>query len=251
MTFKHTVIIPSRYGSKRFNGKPLALVAGKPMIQRVYEQAIQSNAIKNVWIATDDDRIFNTVKDFGGKAIKTSSNLRSGTDRVAQAAEILNLNARDIIINIQGDQPVFHPECMDQLLMPFKKNPDLLMSTLAVKIVDPRELTDVSAVKVVFDKNGHALYFSRSLIPFNRDKAPHADVYKHLGFYAYKKHFLDNISGLPAGRLEKLEKLEQLRVLEHGYKIGVAVTGHDSLSVDVPEDIKAVESLLLKNDSIN
>ena len=251
MTLKHTVIIPSRYGSKRFNGKPLAMVAGKPMIQRVYEQALQAKNIENVWVATDDDRIFNTVKDFGGKAIKTSSSLRSGTDRVAQATEKLNLKSRDIVINIQGDQPVFHPESIDQLIAPFEKDKNLLMSTLAVKIVDTREFNAASAVKVVFDKNGHALYFSRSLIPFNRDKAAHAYVYKHLGFYAYKKHFLDTISELPAGRLENLEKLEQLRVLEHGYKIGVAVTSHDSLSVDVPEDIKAVESLLLKNDSIN
>jgi len=237
-------IIPSRFGSKRFRGKPLALIKNKPMIQWVYEQAKNAKTIDQVVVATDDERIFDTVNSFGGKVLMTSSSLRSGTDRVAQAADLLNTGPDEIIVNIQGDQPLFHPECLDQMTDPFRKNPDIQMSTLAFQIIDKQEITNPSDVKVTFDNTGMALYFSRSRIPFPRDNDADAVFYKHLGFYAYRKNFLDVISTLEDTPLENTEKLEQLRVLEHGYRIKVVLTQHDSQSVDMPEDIKKIEATL-------
>ena len=235
-------VIPSRYGSKRFNGKPLALVAGKPMIQRVYEQAAKARSIDRVMVATDDDRIYDIVTAFGGEAVMTSSTLRSGTDRVWEACRQLSMGEDEVIINIQGDQPVFSPECLDQLTAPFDTDNTLGMSTLAVEITDPRELTDPSAVKVVFDRQGTALYFSRSQVPFPRDGKALTPTYRHLGFYAYRKSFLETFSGLGKSVLEDTEKLEQLRVLEYGYGIKVVVTSHDSPSVDVMDDIHRIEA---------
>ena len=239
-------IIPSRYGSSRFEGKPLALVAGIPMIQRVYEQAQKSKAVSRTIVATDDERIFNAVEAFGGHAVMTSDDCRSGTDRVAQTADMLNLKSDDIIVNIQGDQPVFNPLTIDEMISPFADDPDLAMSTLAFKIKDVREITDPKDVKVTFDNNGFAMYFSRAQIPYPRDRETKADFYKHLGFYAYKKSFLDKLVSLPTGTCEHIEKLEQLRVLEFGYQIKVVITEHDSLEIDLPEDIKRIEAALLK-----
>ncbi|MBF0411509.1 MAG: 3-deoxy-manno-octulosonate cytidylyltransferase [Desulfamplus sp.] len=238
---KITAIIPSRYGSKRFEGKPLANVAGKTMIQRVYEQALKADNIETVLVATDDERIFKAVENFGGKAILTDSSLRSGTDRVAQAANLLNLPDDAIVVNIQGDQPVFNPVCINQMVAPFVSEQGVYMSTLACKITNPREITDPKDVKVVMDKDGYALYFSRAQIPFPRDLETSVDYYKHLGFYAYKKSFLDVAAPLDEGYLEKIEKLEQLRVLEYGYRIRLLITEHDSLEVDIPEDILRIE----------
>ena len=239
-----TAVIPSRYGSSRFEGKPLALVAGKPMIQRVYEQAQKSKAVSKTIVATDDKRIFDAVKAFGGKAVMTSDRCRSGTDRVAQTADILDLDPDDIIINIQGDQPIFNPETLEEMIAPFENDPGLVMSTLAFKIQDKREITDPKDVKVTFDKNKFAMYFSRAQIPFPRDKDTNAEFYKHLGFYAYKKKFLDKLVNLPTGTCEHIEKLEQLRVLEFGYKIKVVITQYDSPEIDLPEDIKRIEAKL-------
>ncbi|OGR24327.1 MAG: 3-deoxy-manno-octulosonate cytidylyltransferase [Desulfobacterales bacterium RIFOXYA12_FULL_46_15] len=238
-------VIPSRYGSSRFEGKPLAMIAGKPMIQRVYEQAKKSAVVTHVVVATDDERIANAVTGFGGHAVMTSANCRSGTDRVAETSGILGLQPDDIIINIQGDQPFFNPLTIDELLSPFACDPDLLMSTLAFKIVDEREIKDPKDVKVTFDKNGFALYFSRAQIPFPRDRETKADFYKHLGFYAYKKKFLDTLVSLPTGVCENIEKLEQLRVLEYGYRIKVVITPHDSPEIDLPIDLKRIETRLL------
>lgn len=239
-----TAVIPSRYGSSRFEGKPLALVAGKPMIQRVYEQAQKSKAVSKTIVATDDKRIFDAVKAFGGKAVMTSDRCRSGTDRVAHTADILNLDPDDIIINIQGDQPIFNPETLEEMIAPFENDPGLVMSTLAFKIQDKREITDPKDVKVTFDKNKFAMYFSRAQIPFPRDKDTNTEFYKHLGFYAYKKKFLDKLVNLPTGTCEHIEKLEQLRVLEFGYKIKVVITQYDSPEIDLPEDIKRIEAKL-------
>ena len=239
-----TAVIPSRYGSSRFEGKPLALVAGKPMIQRVYEQAQKSKAVSKTIVATDDKRIFDAVKAFGGEAVMTSNKCRSGTDRVAQTADILNLDPDDIIINIQGDQPIFNPETLEEMIAPFENDPGLVMTTLAFKIRDKREITDPKDVKVTFDKNKFAMYFSRAQIPFPRDKDTNAEFYKHLGFYAYKKKFLDKLVNLPTGTCEHIEKLEQLRVLEFGYKIKVVITQYDSPEIDLPEDIKRIEAKL-------
>ncbi len=237
-------IIPSRYGSSRFQGKPLALVAGKSMIQRVYEQAQKSAAVTRTVVATDDSRIFKAVKAFGGEAVMTSDTCRSGTDRVAQTAGILGLGDHEIIVNIQGDQPIFNPLTLDDLIQPFTLDPDLAMSTLAFKIQDTQEITDPKDVKVTFDRNGFALYFSRAQIPYPRDGQTDVDFYKHLGFYAYKKSFLDTIVTLPTGTCENVEKLEQLRVLEFGFKIKVVITAYDSPEVDLPRDIERIEALL-------
>lgn len=251
---KITAIIPSRYGSSRFKGKPLASVAGKPMIQRVYEQALKADNIDTVVVATDDGRIVRAVEQFGGKALLTDSTLRSGTDRVAQAANLLGLSACDIVVNIQGDQPLFDPICINEMVAPFATDKELMMSTLACRITTPREITDPKDVKVVLDRERYALYFSRAQIPFPRDgrdvdgfpcdgEKP-VDYYKHLGFYSYRKSFLDLFATLNEGYLEKIEKLEQLRALEHGYRIKVVVTEHDSPEVDIPEDIFRINKAL-------
>lgn len=245
-----TAIIPSRWGSSRFEGKPLALVAGIPMIQRVCQQAGKSDTVTRVVVATDDTRIFQAVDAFGGEAVMTSGTLRSGTDRVARTADLLDLPPDEIVINIQGDQPVFVPRVLDELIAPFESDPDLLMSTLAYKIHDPREITDPKDVKVCFDRNGFALYFSRAQIPYPRDNQPHAVFYKHLGFYAYTKSFLDIFVSLPTGRCEEVEKLEQLRALEFGYPIKVVVTEFDSPEIDLPEDIKRMEKTLLQSKNL-
>ncbi len=240
-------VIPARYGSSRLEGKPLALIAGKSMIQRVYEQTQKSKVVTRTIVATDDDRIVKEVKAFGGNAVMTSDSCRSGTDRVAETADILKLAPDDIIVNIQGDQPVFNPLTIDELILPFSKDKDLLMSTLAFKIQDKREITDPKDVKVTLDNNGFALYFSRAQIPYPRDNDTNVDYYKHLGFYAYTKQFLDKLVSLPSGSCEQIEKLEQLRVLEFGYKIKVVITEYDSPEIDLPEDIKRIETKLLKN----
>lgn len=241
-----TAVIPSRYASSRFPGKPLAMIAGKPMLQRVYELAQSSKCVTTTVVATDDQRIMDAVNAFGGQALMTSDHCRSGTDRVAEASEQLQLAADDIVINIQGDQPNFFPQVLDELISPFQDDQDLLMSTLAFQIIDEREITDPKDVKVTFDTSGSAMYFSRAQIPFPRDKDSDVAYFKHLGFYAYKKKFLDRLVKLPTGTCEEIEKLEQLRVLEFGYKIRVVVTAHDSLEIDLPEDIQRVEAKLRK-----
>jgi 3-deoxy-manno-octulosonate cytidylyltransferase (CMP-KDO synthetase) len=237
-------VIPSRYGSSRLQGKPLIPIAGRPMIQRVYEQAKKSQLVTDVWVATDDDRIVKAVEAFGGNAVMTSDTCRSGTDRVAETATLLKLAPDDIVINIQGDQPVFDPRSLTDLIAPFDQDPTVEMTTLAFKIRNLREITDPKDVKVVFDTRGQALYFSRAQIPFPRDAGTPTDYFKHLGFYAYKKSFLDRFVALPTGRCESVEKLEQLRALEHGFSIHVAVTAFDSPEIDLPEDIRRVEKVL-------
>ncbi len=265
-------IIPSRFGSTRFKGKPLALIAGKPMIQRVYEQAERSKSVSKVVVATDDKKIFEMVKSFNGQVVMTSSDLRSGTDRVAKAADLIELESDEIIVNIQGDQPVFNSTIIDELVLPFKQDNKIEMATLACKIQNQNdknnnnnnnkvanEILDPKNVKVIFDKNMFAIYFSRAQIPFSRDINTRdintrnintsnidtkVDYYKHLGFYAYKKKFLTKISNLESGKYENIEKLEQLRVLEAGYKIKVSITKDDAPGVDVPHDIKKIENYL-------
>ncbi len=246
---KIIAIIPSRYDSSRFQGKPLALIAGKPMVEHVYTRVWRAKLVEEVIVATDDDRIFNAVSKIGGKVLITSAANRSGTDRLAEAAEKMNLDADDLIVNIQGDQPLLNPHSIDDLVQPFLTADDnhdemIEMSTLAFKIVNKQEITNPKDVKVVFDGLGFALYFSRSPIPCGRDASDHFATYKHLGFYAYKRHFLDTFRKLPTGRLENIEKLEQLRVLEHGHSIKVVITPHDSPEVDLPEDIARIEKLL-------
>ena len=239
-----TAIIPSRFGSARFKGKPLALICGKPMIQRVYEQALKAKNISRVVVATDDSKIFDMVKSFDGEVVMTSDILRSGTDRVAEAANILGLNTDEIVVNIQGDQPTFNSNVLDELILPFSEDKNIDMATLAFKIINKEEITNPKDVKVIFDQNNFAIYFSRAQIPYPRDNDSTTDYYKHLGFYAYKKSFLDTISTLESGNYENIEKLELLRVLEAGFKIKISVTEYDAPGVDIPEDIKKVEQYL-------
>jgi len=237
-------IIPSRYGSTRFSGKPLALISGMSMIERTYRQADRATRVTDVMVATDDERIVRAVKGFGGEAVMTSPENRSGTDRVAEAAEKMGLADNDIVINVQGDQPAFCPISLNDVAAPFQKNPDLGMSTLSYKIRNKDEITDPVDCKVTFDNNGYALYFSRSPLPCARDAGTVFDTYKHLGIYAYTRHFLEVFRKLPTGRLEEIEKLEQIRALEHGYKIMTVVTDYDSPEVDLPGDIPWVEKYI-------
>jgi len=238
------VFIPSRFGSTRFEGKPLHPIHGKPMIQHVYERSRAASRVDEVLVATDDERIVAAVEAFGGRAVMTSDQNRSGTDRIAEAAQIIGLDPDDIVINVQGDQPLMDPRCLDELVAPFYAEQGLDMSTLAYKIVRAREITDPKDVKVTFDNQGYALYFSRASIPLARDPETRHDTFKHLGFYAYTRNFLEIYRNLEEGTLEAVEKLEQLRVLEHGYRIKVVVTPHDSPEVDLPEDIVRIERLM-------
>jgi 3-deoxy-manno-octulosonate cytidylyltransferase (CMP-KDO synthetase) len=244
---KVAVIIPSRYGSTRFDGKPLALIAGKPMIQRVYERAVQAEKVTEVVVATDDRRIVDAVENFGGRAVMTSEANRSGTDRAAEAAKQIGLSPNDIVINVQGDQPLIDPVCLNEVVDPFFPDSGVEMSTLAFAIIRKEEITNPKDVKVTFDNDGFALYFSRSTIPFDRDGDSRFDIYKHLGVYAYTRSFLEKFRSLPEGRLEKIEKLEQLRALEHGHRIKVVITGSDSPEVDLPEDIARIEKLMFND----
>ena len=242
---KIVAVIPARYQSKRFHGKPLALIAGKPMIQHVVQQTKACPEVDEIYVATDDQRIYECVRGFGGTAIMTSENHQSGTDRIAEAVETIHCADRDIVVNIQGDQPIFQPSMLTDLIQALIKNPTIPMSTLMHKIRDDKELHDTNKVKVVVDINGCALYFSRSPIPFYRDETSKKTFhYKHLGLYAYRKEFLLAFTKLSYGLLEHAEKLEQLRALEHGFKIKVVETIFDSIEVDTPEDIKQVEQNL-------
>jgi 3-deoxy-manno-octulosonate cytidylyltransferase (CMP-KDO synthetase) len=242
------VIIPSRYGSSRFDGKPLAAICGQPMIEWVFRRASQAQCVDDVFVATDDDRIRRAVTAFGGKTIMTAADCRSGTDRVAEAAQRLDLDGTDVVVNIQGDQPLVDPRCFDAVVQPFYDDPDLKMSTLAFAIADPREITDPKDVKVVFDNRGDALFFSRATIPWGRDGIGGYTFYKHLGVYAYTRHFLERFRNLAPGRLEEIEKLEQLRAMEHGYRIRVVVTPYDSPEVDLPVDVQRIEAKMAAAD---
>jgi len=241
---KIIALIPARFDSKRFPGKALADIVGKPMIQRVYEQATKSNIVDDVYVATDSKAIFAAITDIGGKAIMTGSQCSSGTDRVAEAARTLNLDEDDIVINIQGDQPLLQPECLNELVQPFYNTTGLPMATLANCLEDEEAINDPNNVKVIIDINGYAIYFSRATIPYDRDKKEKVQYYKHLGIYAYSNAFLQEFTKLPNAPLEDIEKLEQLRAIHHGHRIGITITTFDSPSVDDAADIAKVESLL-------
>ena len=241
---KIVCVIPSRYQSSRFPGKPLADLCGKPMIQHVYERALHAGDVSFAIVATDDERIFKAVEGFGGKAVMTAAALRSGTDRIAAAVEDIGLAEDDIVVNIQGDQPLFEPDQIDEVVAPLLADASIQMSTLIYRIIRDEEISHPNAVKVAFDHNGFALYFSRATIPFVRDKGKKADYFKHHGIYAYRRDFLRIFSGLPDGTLENLESLEQLRALEYGYRIKVVETAHDSVEVDTPEELARVGRII-------
>jgi len=240
-------VIPARYGSTRFPGKPLALIAGKPMIQRVYECAREAQAIDEVIVATDDERIADVVAGFGGRAVMTSSEHQTGTDRIAEA--IRNMPG-EIILNVQGDEPLLPVEVLDGLVQAMK-NSAADMGTVAVPFgLTQRDPGDPNAVKVVIGAQGYALYFSRALIPFDRAGSCAVEPLLHWGLYAYRRDFLERFVGWPRGRLEACEMLEQLRALENGARIMVVITEHQSAGVDVPEDVTRVEALLREREAL-
>jgi 3-deoxy-manno-octulosonate cytidylyltransferase (CMP-KDO synthetase) len=239
-------VIPARYASTRLPGKPLAPIAGKPMIQHVCERVQQAERVNRVVVATDDSRIVEAVRGFGGEAVMTRSDHRSGSERVAEVAVQI---PADIYVNVQGDEPLIEPAAVDALVEAMTSDDEeesVLVGTLCVPISNPADIMDPNIVKVALDFQGDALYFSRAPIPWVRDEAHrvHARHLKHLGIYAYRRAPLLEFPTLPPGELEKLEQLEQLRFLENGYKIRVAETSFDSVSVDVPGDIARVEALL-------
>lgn len=242
-------IIPARYQSSRFPGKPLANICGHPMIEWVYRRAEAAGVFSRVLVATDDARIQSVVEDFGGNAEITPSELPSGTDRVAFLAK--NLNA-DIFVNLQGDEPLISPQVLKKVCEPFS-DPMVRMSTPVKKVSDVAALADPNLVRVAVDRNGDALYFSRSVIPYLRDETEQKswmtkfDFLQHIGIYAYRKNFLLKLTELPVGKLESAEKLEQLRVLENGYKIRTVLTDYVSVSVDTRGDLEQVTKYIETN----
>lgn len=238
-------IIPARYASTRFPGKPLALLGGKPVIQRVYEQV--SKALKHVCVATDDERIFDTVKGFGGNVVMTRADHKSGTDRIEEAYNKIGKPYK-VVINIQGDEPFIHPEQIVSIMHCFDDSTTEI-ATLGKRFDSMESVKNPNSPKIVVDNRGFAMYFSRSVIPFIRgveekDWLEHYPFLKHLGLYAYRSEVLKAITALPQSSLEKAESLEQLRWLQNGYRIRVAETEFETVGIDTPADLKRAESLL-------
>ena len=242
---KFMAIIPARYASTRFPGKPLAVLGGKTVIQRVYEQV--SSLLDEVYVATDDERIFQTVEAFGGRAVMTRTDHKSGTDRIEEAAEKIGSQA-DVIINVQGDEPFIQPSQIKTLMQLFDA-PETQIGTLGKRFENIEGVENPNSPKIVTDNRGFALYFSRSPIPFVRGKErsewlANYPFLKHLGIYAYRREVLREVTQLPQGNLEKAESLEQLRWLENGYRIRVGLTDVETVGIDTPEDLKRAEEFL-------
>ena len=242
---KVVVVIPARYGSTRLPGKPLALLAGKTMIQRVYERAKLAQRADQVIVATDDERIVKAVEEFGGEARMTRRDHRTGTERVAEVAAHVE---GDVFVNAQGDVPLLDPAAVDSAIGALLEEPQASISTVATPIKVPADIMDPNVVKTVLDFDGNAIYFSRAPIPWVRDRASKIQVrhLKHLGLYVFQREALLEYPTLPEGELERIEQLEQLRWMENGWKIRVAEVEHDAVSVDAPEDVARVEKLLQK-----
>ena len=238
-------VIPARYGSTRFPGKPLAMLRGKPMIQHVYERVAEAKRVKEVVVATDDQLIVDAVKRFQGRAVMTSPAAASGSDRVA---EVARTRKAQVVINVQGDEPLIHPDMVDQLAEFLEHHNSIPMASLMTPLQDEEQGNNPNVVKAVVDHNGFALYFSRAPIPFLRDpkRQPMPRFYKHIGIYGYQRDFVLQFPSLPSTRLEQLEQLEQLRALEHGYQIKLLETPHDTVGVDTPEDLRRVEEILFR-----
>jgi 3-deoxy-manno-octulosonate cytidylyltransferase (CMP-KDO synthetase) len=236
-------VIPARYSSSRFPGKPLTPIGGRPMIQHVVERVRSAERVSRVLVATDDARIQKAVKDFGGDAVMTRSDHRSGTDRVAEVAAHA---AAAIYVNVQGDEPLVDPGTIDALISAMVDEGSVQIATPCSAITTPGDIMDPNVVKVVRDFDGNALYFSRAPIPWVRDRGEvvAAQHWKHLGLYAYRRDALLDFPTLPPGELERLEQLEQLRWLENDYRLRVVETEYDAVSVDVPSDVERVEKLL-------
>ena len=242
---KYIAIIPARYASTRFPGKPLAVLGGKTVIQRVYEQV--SSLLDEVYVATDDERIFQAVESFGGRAVMTRTDHKSGTDRIEEVAEKIGSDA-DVIINVQGDEPFIQPSQIETLMHLFDA-PETQIGTLGKRFETIEGVENPNSPKIVTDNRGFALYFSRSPIPYVRgiDRNLWLEAYpflKHLGIYAYRREVLREVTQLPQGRLEKAESLEQLRWLENGYRIRVGLTDVETVGIDTPEDLQRAEEFL-------
>lgn len=242
---KFIAIIPARYSSTRFPGKPLALLAGEPVIQRVYEQVVK--VLPEAYVATDDDRIYSAVESFGGKVVMTRADHKSGTDRIEEAAEKINTDA-DVIVNIQGDEPFIQPSQIETVCKQFD-DASTQIATLGKPFTTMDAVENPNSPKIVTDVNGFALYFSRSVIPFIRgvDKDGWLEKFpflKHLGIYAYRREVLREITQLPQSPLEKAESLEQLRWLQNGYRIRVGITNVETVGIDTPDDLKRAELFL-------
>ncbi|MFA6218055.1 MAG: 3-deoxy-manno-octulosonate cytidylyltransferase [Candidatus Omnitrophota bacterium] len=239
-------IIPARYSSTRLEGKVLVDILGKPMLQHVWERAKQSLILDDLIIACDDERVAQVAKDFGARVVLTARGHVCGTDRIIEVINPLDVK---VVVNIQGDEPLIHPTMIDSVAQVLLSHSDLSMSTVMKKISDPYLINDPHVVKVVVDKNNFALYFSRAAIPYH---AQNSDIktpvyYKHIGLYGYTKDFLFTCKNLPVSQLELTEKLEQLRVLEEGYRIKVIETKFDTIGVDTPEDLERVKDYLRKS----
>lgn len=238
-------IIPARYASSRFPGKPLAILGGKPVIERVYEQV--AKVLVNVCVATDDERISNAVKSFGGNVVMTRADHKSGTDRVEEAYQKIG-KSYPVVINIQGDEPFIHPEQIESIMHCFDDERTQI-ATLGKRFETIEAVKNPNSPKIVVDNEGYAMYFSRSVIPFVRgveekDWLEHYPFLKHLGLYAYRAEVLKAVTSLPQSSLEKAESLEQLRWLQNGYRIRVAETKYETVGIDTPEDLKRAEKLL-------
>ncbi|MCB5245106.1 MAG: 3-deoxy-manno-octulosonate cytidylyltransferase [Candidatus Cloacimonetes bacterium] len=241
---KAVAIIPARYESTRFPGKALAKLLNKPLIQWVWEAVNNSNLFDQVLVATDSILIIEAVDNFGGQAVLTRKEHQSGTDRIAEVAESLDC---DIIMNVQGDEPLINQKVLSPLLQ-VMKDTSLPIASLMTPIKDFSLLSNPNLVKVVVDNDSNALYFSRSAIPFNRDNIPLVDYWQHIGVYAYRRNALMQLVKLPSGKLEQVEKLEQLRALENGIPIKLIKTEYNGIGVDTPEDLLILESLLKEMD---
>lgn len=240
-------IIPARYSSTRFEGKVLADIFGKPMIQHVWEHAKQALLLDDLIIACDDERVADAAREFGAKVVMTAKAHVCGTDRIIEAVNPLDVK---VVVNIQADEPLIHPVMIDNVAQALLDSENVSMSTMKRKIDNPNDITDPNVVKVIVDKNNFAMYFSRSPIPHHavNSEIKSPVYYKHIGLYGYTKDFLFTYKNLAVSELEKMEKLEQLRVLEEGYKIKVIETKYETIGVDTPEDLEKVKEYLRKND---
>lgn len=237
---KSICVIPARYSSTRLPGKPLKDIFGKPMICRVWERASRAKSVAEVIVATDDERIIQAVENNFGRAIMTRADHKTGTDRLAEVAG--KFPDVDVIVNVQGDEPLIEPSLIDELIAEFVKDDDLQMATVATELTDADEMNNPNNVKVVLDRYNNALYFSRSLIPYPRN-AGNAKVFKHIGIYAYRRQFLIDYAKMEPTPLEKSESLEQLRALENGFKIRVIKSDCRFVGVDTEEDLKLVNEI--------
>jgi 3-deoxy-manno-octulosonate cytidylyltransferase (CMP-KDO synthetase) len=241
-------VIPARFASSRYPGKALAKLAGKPMIEHVWERANMSRYLTDVLVATDDDRIADAVHKFGGRVRMTRADQPTGTDRLA---EVASSEDAALYVNIQGDEPLIDPEAIDAAILSVHGDEAVDMGTLKKQIVDPTDIVNTNVVKVVTNLLGDAIYFSRCPIPYERDSRTGVPIYfKHIGLYVYRRDFLLHYPDLTVGPLEEAERLEQLRALENGYRIRVVATDYESLGVDTPEDLERVNQLFTVSDSL-